>query len=81
MIYHPHPFRPVTLMFPLWSKILVGNPGSPANTTGWNFILFSHCEVLEEEITPVILDVEEKTEDKNHVHEADEDDHNHPSVD
>ena len=34
-------------------------------------------EVLEEQITPVIFDIEEHAEDDGEVHEADEDDHHH----
>ena len=36
--------------------------------------------VLEEEIAPVILDIEEETKDQGEIHEADEDHHNHPTV-
>ena len=38
-------------------------------------------KVLEEQITPVVLDVEEHAEDDGEVHEADEDDHHHARVD
>ena len=34
-------------------------------------------EVLKEQITPVIFDIEEHAEDDGEVHEADEDDHHH----
>ena len=46
-----------------------------------HFGLVAHREVLEEEIAPVVLDVEEEAEDEHHVHQADEDDHHHPRVD
>ena len=36
--------------------------------------------VLEEEIAPVVLDIEEEAKDQGEIHEADEDDHNHPTV-
>ena len=38
-------------------------------------------EVFEEEIAPVVLDIEEEAKDEHHVHEADEDDDHHPRVD
>ena len=37
-------------------------------------------KVLEEQITPVILYIEEHAEDDGEVHEADEDDHHHARV-
>ena len=51
----------------------------------WVFSLFiyryyAHGEVLEEEVAPVVLDVEEEAKDKAEVHQADEDDHHHPTV-
>ena len=33
-----------------------------------------------EKVTPVILDVEEESEDNCHVHDDDEDNHHHPGV-
>ena len=39
-----------------------------------------HSEVLEEEVAPVVLDVEEEAKDEAEVHQADEDDHHHPTV-
>ena len=44
-------------------------------------IISTHCEVFEEEIAPVVFDIEKEAEDEHHVHEADEDDHHHPCVD
>ena len=44
-------------------------------------MISTHREVFEEEIAPVVLDIEEEAEDEDHVHEADEDDHHHPRVD
>ena len=41
---------------------------------------FTHREILEEQITPVVLDVEEHAEDDGEVHEADEDDDHHARV-
>ena len=45
-----------------------------------HFGLVAHREVLEEEIAPVVLDVEEEAKHEHHVHEADEDDDHHPRV-
>ena len=42
---------------------------------------FADREVLVEEVAPVVLDIEEEAKDQRHVHEADEDDHHHPTVD
>ena len=36
--------------------------------------------ILEKQITPVILDIEEQPKDQNYVHHADEDDHHHACV-
>ena len=36
--------------------------------------------VLEKQLTPVILHVEEKAKHKDYVHQADEDDHHHATV-
>ena len=44
-------------------------------------MISTHREVFEEEIAPVVLDVEEEAKDEHHVHEADEDDDHHPRVD
>ena len=44
-------------------------------------MISTHREVFEEEIAPVVLDIEEEAEDEHHVHEADEDDDHHPRVD
>lgn len=41
--------------------------------------IFRH--IFEEQVAPLILDVEEEAEDEHHVHQADEDDHHHPRVD
>ena len=43
-------------------------------------MISTHREVFEEEIAPVVLDIEEEAEDEHHVHEADEDDDHHPRV-
>ena len=40
-----------------------------------------YSKVLEEQVAPVVLDVEEEAEDEDHVHEADKDDDDHASVD
>ena len=39
-----------------------------------------HRKVFEEEVAPVVLDIEEEAKDKAEVHQADEDDHHHPTV-
>ena len=44
-------------------------------------MISTNREVFEEQIAPVVLDIEEEAEDEDHVHEADEDDHHHPRVD
>ena len=36
--------------------------------------------ILEKQITPVILDIEEQPKDQHNVHHADEDDHDHARV-
>ena len=41
---------------------------------------YAHGEVLEEEVAPVVLDVEKEAKDQRHVHNDDEDHHHHPSV-
>ena len=43
-------------------------------------ISFSYRHVLKEQVTPVILDIEEKHEHEPYVHHADEDDHHHATV-
>ena len=47
-----------------------------------SLIIFNSSDrhILEERITPVILDIEQHSKDQRHVHHADEDDHNHPTV-
>ena len=40
----------------------------------------SYGHIPKEQVTPVILDKEEQTNDKQEVAEADEDDNNHPWV-
>ena len=37
--------------------------------------------IFEEKVAPLILDVEEKAEDQGDVHDAYEEDNNHPRVD
>ena len=44
-------------------------------------MISTHREVFEEEIAPVVLDIEEEAKDEHHVHEADEDDDHHPRDD
>ena len=46
-----------------------------------SYLMKTHCKVLVEEVTPVVLDVKKQTEDDPHVHEDDEDDDDHPAVD
>ena len=36
--------------------------------------------VLEEKLTPLILDIEEESDDKDNIHEADEDDNDHATI-
>ena len=45
------------------------------------FFISTDREIFEEQIAPVVLDIEEKAKDEDHVHEADEDHHHHPRVD
>ena len=37
--------------------------------------------IFEQKVAPLILDVEEEAEDQCDVHDADEEDNNHPRVD
>ena len=37
-------------------------------------------EVFKEEITPLVLDIEEEPKDQDHVHHGDHDDNNHAAV-
>ena len=43
-------------------------------------IISTDREIFEEQIAPVVLDIEEEAKDEHHVHEADEDHHHHPRV-
>ena len=43
--------------------------------------LQSYRHILKQKIAPLILDVEEEPEDESDVHDADEEDHDHPGVD
>ena len=45
-----------------------------------DLFFYTFRKILEEQITPVILYVEEHAEDDGEVHEADEDDHHHARV-
>ena len=47
-----------------------------------NHLIFhvSYRHILEEKVTPVILDIEEKARDQHQVAQADEDDHHHATV-
>ena len=41
---------------------------------------YSHRHILEQKITPIILDIEEEAKDQHQVAQADEDDHHHAAV-
>ena len=43
--------------------------------------LQSYRHILKQKIAPLILYVEEEPEDESDVHDADEEDHDHPGVD
>ena len=43
-------------------------------------INIAYRHILEEQITPVILDIEEEPKHQHHVHQADEDDDDHAGV-
>ena len=43
-------------------------------------IISTDREIFEEQIAPVVFDIEEEPKDEHHVHEADEDHHHHPRV-
>ena len=41
---------------------------------------YSHRHILEQQVTPIILDIEEEAKDQHQVSQADEDDHHHTAV-
>ena len=43
-------------------------------------IIYTYSEIIMKNVTPLILDVEEKYEDQGHVHGNDGDHHQHPTV-
>jgi hypothetical protein len=47
----------------------------------WQYLKqYSHRHILEQKVTPIILDIEEETKDQHQVAQADEDDHHHAPV-
>ena len=62
------------------------NPGFPVIQKKFRecfflaMIISTDREIFEEQIAPVVLDIEEEAKDEHHVHEADEDDHHHTRV-
>ena len=48
----------------------------------WRYkIAFTYRHVFKEQVAPLILHIEEEPEDECDVHDADEEDHDHPRVD
>ena len=48
----------------------------------WRYkIAFTYRHVFKEQVAPLILHIEEEPEDESDVHDADEEDHDHPRVD
>jgi hypothetical protein len=41
---------------------------------------YSHRHILEQKVTPIILDIEEEAKDEHQVAQADEDDRHHTAV-
>ena len=48
--------------------------------SGAKLVSYPYSHILEEEITPLILVIEEEPQHKHHVHQADEDDDEHARV-
>ena len=44
------------------------------------FVAIPYRQIMVEDVTPLVLDVEEEAEDESHVHGDDGDDDQHPAV-